>query len=83
MEAEGQSATPIHRMYCMIVGNYDGHMAFTTDPPFCMVCSLDFVNENDPAKMTFRNQENHPVSFTADGLIVCQLLHGTAQRMST
>ena len=48
-------------------------MAFATDLLFCMVYSLDFVNE-DPAKMTFRNQENHPVSFTTDGLIVCQLL---------
>ena len=25
-------------------------------------------------KMTFRNQESHPVSFTTDGLMVCQLL---------
>ena len=24
--------------------------------------------------MKFRNQQNHPISFTADGLLVCQLL---------
>ena len=70
MEVEGQSTAPVCRTYCMIVGNYGGHMAFATDPPFCMVYSLDFINEDDPAKMTFRNQENHPVSFTADGLII-------------
>ena len=74
MEVEGQSAEPVHRMYCMIVGNYSGHMAFTTDPPFCTAYSLDFINKDDPAKMTFRNQQNHPVSCTTDGLIICQLL---------
>ena len=58
----------------MIVGNYGRHMAFATDPLFCMAYSLDFVNEDDPTKMTFRNQQNHPVSFTSDSLIICQLL---------
>ena len=58
----------------MIVGNYGGHMAYATDPLFCTVYSLDFINKDDPATMTFRNQENHPVSFTGDGLIICQLL---------
>ena len=58
----------------MIVGNYGRHMAFAMDPPFCTAYSLDFIHKDDPAKMTFRNQQNHPVSFTADGLMVCQLL---------
>ena len=45
--------------------------------------ALDFIDKNDPAVMTFRNQENHPVAFTGDGLIICQLLAcGTAQSMS-
>ena len=44
------------------------------DPPFYMAYALDFIDKNDPATMTFRNQENHPVSFTRDGLIICQLL---------
>ena len=57
MEVEGQSADPIHRMYCMILGNYGRHMAFASDPPFCTVYSLDFINEDDPAKMMFRNQQ--------------------------
>ena len=58
----------------MIVGNYGGHMAFAMDPPICTVYSLDFINNDNPANMTFRNQENHPVSFTAESLIICQLL---------
>ena len=68
----------------MIIGNYGGHLAYAMDPPFCMAYALDFINMDDPATMTFRNQENHPVSFTGDGLIICQLLvHWTAQSVST
>ena len=74
LEFERQSLTPVHRTFCLIVGNYGGHLAFTMDPPFCTAYALDFVNKDDPATMMFRNQENHPVSFTGDGLIICQLL---------
>ena len=74
LEFERQSFTPVHRMYCMIIGNYGGHLAYTMDPPFCMAYASGFVDKNDPAVMKFRNQENHPVSFTRDGLIICQLL---------
>ena len=49
-------------------------MAFAMDPPFYTVYSLGFINENDSAKMMFRNQENHPVSFTMESLIIFQLL---------
>ena len=49
-------------------------MAFTTDPPFCTAYPLSFVHEDNPAQMTFRSQQNHPVSFTEDGLLVHQLL---------
>ena len=58
----------------MIIGNYGGHMVFATDPPFCMAYSLDFIHKDDPAQMTFRNQQNYPVSFTTDGLMLHQLL---------
>ena len=64
LEFKRQSFTPIHRTYCMIVGNYGGHLAYAMDPPFCMAYALDFIDKNDPAAITFRNQENHPVSFT-------------------
>ena len=74
MEVEGQSSEPVHRTICTIMGNYGGHMAFATDPPFCMAYPLHFVITEDPAQMTFRSQLNHPVSFTGDGLMVCQLL---------
>ena len=76
LEFERQSLTPICMTYCMIVGSYGGHLAYATDPPFCMAYALDFINKDDPSTMTFRNQENHPVLFTGDGLIICQLLVG-------
>ena len=74
LEAEGQSSEPEHRTFFNIVGNYGGHMAFATDPPFCVAYPLEFILKEDPAQMTFRNQQNHPVSCTADGLLVCELL---------
>ena len=74
MEVEGQSSEPEHRTFCTIMGNYSRHMAFAMDPPFCMAYPLDFVVKEDPAQMTFRSQQNHPVSFTRDGLLVHQLL---------
>ena len=64
----------MHRMICTIVGNYGGHMAFATDPPFCTTYPLLFIDTDDPSQMTFRNQENHPVPFTRDCLMVHQLL---------
>ena len=45
----------------MIIGNYGGHLAYATDPPFCVAYPLDFVNKKDPAAMTFRTHDNHPV----------------------
>ena len=74
MEAEGRSSEPVCRTICTIVGNYGGHLAFAMDPPFCMAYPSHFVNTEDPAQMTFRSQQNHPVSFTRDCLMVHQLL---------
>ena len=74
MKMEWQSSNPMQRMICTIVGNYGRHMAFTTDPLFCTAYPLAFVHEDDPAQMTFRSQQNHPISFTGDGLLVHQLL---------
>ena len=74
MEVERQSSEPVCRTICTIIGNYGGHMAFATDPPFCMAYPLSFIHKDEPAQMTFRSQQNHPISFTADGLLVHQLL---------
>ena len=39
-----------------------------------MAYPLSFVCQGDPTQMNFRSLENHPVSFNAAGLLVCQLL---------
>ena len=41
---------------------------------FALAYPLCFIVKEDPAQMTFRSQQNHPVSFTRDGLLVHQLL---------
>ena len=74
MKVERPSPNTACQKFCTMVGNYSGHMGFATDPPFCMVYPLSFVHKDDPAQMTFRSQQNHPISFTADVLLVCQLL---------
>ena len=73
MKLERRSATPKIRTYCMIVGNYGGHMAYATELPFCVAYLLDFVKKH-PSTMTFRNTDNHPVMFMGMDMIVCQLL---------
>ena len=70
MEVEGQSSEPVCRTISTIVGNYGRHMAFATDPLFCTTYPLHFADTDDPTQMTFRNQHNHPVSFTGDCLMV-------------
>ena len=30
--------------YMMFIGNYGGHMAFVTDPPYCVVYAMDYKN---------------------------------------
>ena len=74
MEVEGQSSEPMCGTICTIVGNYSGHMAFAMDPPFCVTYPLHFVDTEEPVQMTFRSQQNHPVSFTGNCLMVHQLL---------
>ena len=40
------------RAYMMLIGNYGGHMAFATDPPYCVAYAADYKNTDDPSKMT-------------------------------
>ena len=49
-------------------------MGFATEPPFCMAYPLSFADRDDPMQMTFQHPCNHPCSFTADVLLVHQLL---------
>ena len=62
------------KTYCIIVGDYGGSLGFATEPPFCTAYLLSFTDRDDPMRMTFQHPRNHPCSFTADVLLVHQLL---------
>ena len=74
MRTERLASDNACRIFCIIVGDYGGHMAFATELPFCVAYPLSFVHKDDPTQMTFRSQQNHPTSFTTDVLLVRQLL---------
>ena len=61
------------KTYCIIIGDYGGSMGFATELPFCTAYPLSFADRDDPTQMNFRHPQNHPCSFTADVLLVCQL----------
>ena len=74
LKGDRHSSDNTLQTFCVIVGDYDGSMGFATDPPFCMAYPLSFIDKEDPARMTFWNPQNHPTFFTADVLLVRQLL---------
>ena len=57
----------------MFIGNYGGHMAFTTDPPYCVAYAADYQNK-DPAKMTPCKPLNHTYAMVTDNMMVRRLL---------
>ena len=63
-----------HRAYMMLIGNYGGHMAFATDPPYCVAYAADYKNTDDPSKMTPREPLNHAFTMTARNMVVRRLL---------
>ena len=61
------------RAYMMLIGNYGGHMAFATDPPYCVAYATDYKN-NDPSKMTTREPLNHAYAMVTSNMVVRRLL---------
>ena len=61
------------RAYTVLVGNYGGHMAFATDPPYCVVYSTDYKT-SDPSQMTPCHTQNHPYAMITTNMIVRRLL---------
>ena len=74
LQGDGHSSDNAHQTFCIIVGDYGGTMGFATDLPFCTAYPLSLIDKEDSAWMTFRNPQNHPASFTADVLLLHQLL---------
>ena len=61
------------RAYMMFIGNYGGHMAFTTDPPYCVAYATDY-KDNDSSKMTPRDTLNHAYAMATSNMVVRRLL---------
>ena len=61
------------RAYAVLIGNYGGHMAFATDPPYCVVYSMDYKT-NDPSQMTPHHTQNHTYAMVTTNMIVRRLL---------
>ena len=74
LKGDRHSSDNACKTFCIIVGDYGRSMGFATDLPFCTAYPLSFIDKEDPVQMTFWSPQNHPTSFTADVLLVCQLL---------
>ena len=61
------------RVYMALVGNYGGHMAFATDPPYCAAYPVDYKT-SDPSQMTPHHTQNHPYAMVTTNMIVRRLL---------
>ena len=73
LKTEGDKRRPQCRAYMMLIGNYGGHMAFTTEPPYCVAYAVDY-QDNDPSKMTPCETLNHPYAMVTDNMMVRRLL---------
>ena len=62
------------RASMMLIGNYGGHMAFDTNPPYCVVYAADYKNTNDPSKMTPHEPLNHMYAMVSSNMVVRRLL---------
>ena len=62
------------RAYMMLIGNYGRHMAFATDPPYCVAYAVDYKNTNDPYKMTPHVPLNHMYAMVTSNMVVRRLL---------
>ena len=73
LKTEGKKDRPRCRAYMMLIGNYGRHMAFTTEPPYCVAYAADYQNK-DPSKMTPRETLNHMYAMVTDNMMVRRLL---------
>ena len=73
LKSEADKEHPHHRAYMMLIGNYGGHMAFTTEPSYCVAYAVEY-QDKDPSKMTPRKPSNHSYAMVSDKMIVRWLL---------
>ena len=73
LKSEADKQCPHHRAYMMLIANYGGHMAFTTEPPYCVAYAVEY-RDKDPSKMMSRKPENHWYVMVSEKMIVRRLL---------
>ena len=73
LKSEADKTHPYLRPYMMLLANYGGHMAFTTEPPYCVAYAAEY-RDKDPSKMTPREPENHSYVMVSNKMIVRRLL---------
>ena len=73
LKTKGNMDHPKCRAYMMLLGNYGGHMAFTTEPPYCVAYAADYLNK-DPSKMMPRDTLNHMYAMVTNNMMVRRLL---------
>ena len=73
LESEGDKQRPHRRAYMMLIANYGGHMAFATEPPYCVAYMAEYRDKN-PSRMTPRDPENHWYVAVSEKMIVRRLL---------
>ena len=73
LKTESKKDRPKCRAYMMLIGNYGGHMSFTTEPPYCVAYAADYENK-DPSKMTPCETLNHTYAMVTDNMMVRRLL---------
>ena len=73
LKSEADKQCPHRKAYMMLIVNYGGHMAFTTEPPYCVVYAAEY-RDKDPSKMMPRKPENHSYVMVSEKMIVRRLL---------
>ena len=73
LKTEADKHHPHHRAYMMLIGNYGGHMGFTTEPPYCVAYAAEY-QDKDPSKMTPLEPLNHSYAMVSDNMSVRRLL---------
>ena len=76
LKSEADKQRPHRRAYMMLIANYGGHMAFATEPPYCVVYAAEY-RDKDPSKMTSCEPENHWYVMASEKMIVRWLLSMT------
>ena len=74
LDTEHKKSPLKRRAYMMLIGNYGGHMAFATDPPYCVAYAADYKHTSDPSKMTPCEPLNHSYAMVTNNMVVRRLL---------